>query len=68
MKKTYGHYVDKKEPASFSSVWYEFKTFKVYWTYRWWIAKQIDDYMAITPIKTQFGDQIIPTNYASKYT
>ncbi len=46
---------------------YWFKTFKVYWAYRWWNAKQIDYHCSITPVKTQTGYEIQNTNYASKY-
>ena len=47
--------------------YHEFKTFKVYWAYRWFIAEKVDYYTSITPIKKQWGMVIEPTNYVKRY-
>ena len=44
-----------------------FKSRKVWYAYKWWVAEQIDAYTAITPIKTQFGNKLDPTNYRKQY-
>lgn len=68
MKKTYRHYISGLYDRIRVN-YYEFKTFKVYWAYRWYIAKELD--------KKGFGVQteqdhtgknkIIYTNYSEKY-
>lgn len=56
-----------KNGGNFGNEKYWFKTFKVYWAFKWWIAKEIDERMAVTPIKTNLGFEIQKTNYAEKY-
>lgn len=66
MKDSWKFWVNK-DGSVFGGKYYYFKTFKVYWAYRWFVAKSIDHYMSITPIKTLTGEKIELTNYADKY-
>ena len=64
-------YIDdfnKPRQDLYGSKTYWFKTWKVYWAYRWWNAKQTDEHNAKTPIKTTTGFKRDITNYQEKYT
>lgn len=63
---TYKFWINKTNTV-FGGEYYFFKTFKVYWAYRWFVAKELDAYMSITPIKTQSGYVIENGNYVNKY-
>jgi len=41
MKQTYRHWINPECKPN-TGRYYEFKTFKVYWAYRWYIARQRD--------------------------
>ena len=66
---SFKHWVNK-EQKPMSGKYYSFKTFKVYWAYRWFIAKQLDTKGFIrgdvNPLDATERD-IIYTNYALKY-
>ena len=62
---SWGFYIDKKNSGGV--VWYNFKTFKVYWAYRWWNANRLDEQMKVTPVKTKTGFRFENGNYAERY-
>jgi len=71
MKNTYNYYIsDFTRPVqnSFHVRRYEFKNFKVYWTYRWSIAEALDKIGSRTLIVA--NSEMYTTeysNYALKY-
>jgi hypothetical protein len=56
-----------KEGRPMSGKYYNFKIWKVYWAMRWYQARGIDRYNAVTPIKKQWGNVIEKTNYENSY-
>lgn len=66
MKLTWRYWVNK-EGKPMSGAYYVFRSWKVYWAYRWYQAVGIDKYTAVTPVKKQWGNVIEPTKYADKY-
>jgi len=59
MKRTWMFYVNGKK--------HWFTCYKVYYAYRWYIAEQIDLRAETVPVKTLYGMEIQPTNYAKDY-
>lgn len=70
MKETYRYFVNK-ESKHFTGKYYDFKCFKVYWSYRWYIAEQIDSKPVlmgtVNPLKATSKKDYIYTNYTTKY-
>jgi len=63
MKETWRHYVSNNGNGGY----YNFKTFKVYWSYRWYIAEEMDKIGALSG--TDRTSKIrIKTNYADRYS
>lgn len=65
-KETYRHWVSK---GLMDSYYHTFKSFKVYWAYRYYIAKQLDKEGQVIDINSKFGrpNTIKYSNHASKY-
>lgn len=55
------------EGVPFSGRYHEFKTYKVYNSYRHHEAERVDRYFATHPQMTMFGLKITPTNLAQNY-
>jgi hypothetical protein len=62
----YRHWVNKDGKAT-TGKYHDFKTWRVYWAFLWYQARETDRYNAITPIKKQWGNVIEKTNYENKY-
>lgn len=67
MKNTWKHWITKGDDNYKSGHYYFFRSFNVYWAYRWYEAQQIDYRSATIPQKTKDGNKIINTNYAERY-
>lgn len=65
MKTTWMHWINPVgEPMT--GYYYGFKTFKVYWAYRWHVAEQIDKRGVLDPTDRTFS-KIIYTKYAERF-
>lgn len=70
-KNTYHFYIpDFKRPVqnTYHSYRYEFKSFRVYWAYRWSIAEELDKRGSRTELVAGSGMYTTEyTNYSTKY-
>ena len=64
-KLTYKLWVNKTG-NNFGGSYYIFKTFKVYWAYRWYKAMELDNKGFVRKLQGLL-DSIVHTNYADRY-
>lgn len=69
MKKQWLFYIDDFTKPLQDTYWsrtYWFKSFKVYWAYRWWICEQMDIKGVLDP-QDRTQTKRLNANYAEKY-
>jgi hypothetical protein len=65
-KHTYTYWV-RYGDKPFESKYYEFKTFKVYWAYRWFIARELSNVGIYVTSAFGGGGSMLRSNFVERY-